>query len=157
MNVPPISGLKRLIDRRRYVRCLRMFREKRFHVGYAAQTCFSPFSAAVSTSLQWSAKKNDIDLIQLDNHYTPKTAVRNAERLMRKEWILAIEFQAYERVAPAVSALFQPAEIPLIAVEIPHPQAVYFGIDNYRAGLAAGRLGKSRKADVAIASRGAAA
>jgi ribose transport system substrate-binding protein len=140
------EGFLHKIDRRRYARRLKILCEKRFRVGYAAQTGFSPFSAAVSTSLQWSAKENDIDLIELDNQYSAKTAVRNAERLIAEGVDLAIEFQAYERVAPAVSALFQAAKIPLIAVEIPHPGAVYFGIDNYRAGLAAGRaLAKAAK------------
>jgi ribose transport system substrate-binding protein len=34
---------------------------------------------------------------------------------------------------------FQNAGIPLIAIDIPHPGAVYFGADNYAAGLMAGR------------------
>jgi ABC-type sugar transport system substrate-binding protein len=32
------------------------------------------------------------------------------------------------------------AGIPLIAIDIPHPHATYFGVDNYRAGLEAGEL-----------------
>jgi ribose transport system substrate-binding protein len=31
------------------------------------------------------------------------------------------------------------AQIPLIAVEIPHPNAVFLGVDNQRAGAVAGR------------------
>ena len=32
------------------------------------------------------------------------------------------------------------AKIPLIAVDIPHPHATYFGVDNYRVGFEAGEL-----------------
>ena len=32
------------------------------------------------------------------------------------------------------------AKIPLIAIDIPHPHATYFGVDNYRVGLEAGEL-----------------
>ena len=31
------------------------------------------------------------------------------------------------------------AKIPLIAIDIPHPHATYFGVDNYRVGLKPGR------------------
>ena len=35
------------------------------------------------------------------------------------------------------------AGIPLIAIDIPHPNATYFGVDNYRVGHEAGEvLGK---------------
>ena len=37
------------------------------------------------------------------------------------------------------AAKFQNAGIPLIAVEIPHPGAIYFGADNHRVGLLGGR------------------
>ena len=30
------------------------------------------------------------------------------------------------------------ANIPLIAIDIPHPHATYFGVDNYRIGIEAG-------------------
>ena len=30
------------------------------------------------------------------------------------------------------------ANIPLIAIDIPHPHATYFGVDNYRVGVEAG-------------------
>jgi ribose transport system substrate-binding protein len=72
--------------------------------------------------------------------------MRNAQRLISQHLDLAIEFQTYEKAAPAIASLFRSANIPLIAIEIPHPGAIYFGIDNYRAGLCAGRaLAKSAK------------
>ena len=32
------------------------------------------------------------------------------------------------------------ANIPLIAIDIPHPNATYFGVDNYRVGHEAGEV-----------------
>jgi ribose transport system substrate-binding protein len=34
----------------------------------------------------------------------------------------------------------QPAKIPLVAIDIPHPHATYFGVDNYRVGFEAGEV-----------------
>ena len=50
-----------------------------------------------------------------------------------------IEFQTDEAVAPAIASRYHEAGIPMIAIDIPHPGATYFGANNYEAGLLAGR------------------
>ena len=133
------EGFLRRIDGRRYCLNIVVPATKRLRIGYAAQSSDSPFSVAVSDSLRWAAVRNKIDLIVLDNHYSAKTALRNAERLIAERVELAVEFQTYAKVAPMISALFRTAGIPLIAIEIPHPGATFYGIDNYRVGLTAGQ------------------
>ena len=65
---------------------------------------------------------------------------------MREKVDLVIEFQTDEHVAPIVAAKYREANIPLIAIEIPHPGATYFGANNYEAGLIGGRyLGRWAK------------
>ena len=59
--------------------------------------------------------------------------------LVRERVDLVIEFQTDEHVAPIVAAKYSDAGIPMIAIEIPHPGATYFGANNYEAGLIAGR------------------
>ena len=49
-----------------------------------------------------------------------------------------LEFQTDRLVAPIIANKLAEAGIPLIAVDSPHPNAVYFGVDNYRAGLDGG-------------------
>ena len=71
--------------------------------------------------------------------YTPKTALRNADLLIKEGVNLVLEFQTYEHVAPIISSKFIAANIPVIAIEIPHPGATYFGADNYRAGVIGGQ------------------
>jgi ribose transport system substrate-binding protein len=53
-------------------------------------------------------------------------------------WTLALEFQTDEAIAPEVAGRYLEAGIPLIAIDIPHPGATYFGANNYQAGLLAG-------------------
>ncbi|HEY5256599.1 MAG TPA: substrate-binding domain-containing protein, partial [Acidobacteriaceae bacterium] len=52
---------------------------------------------------------------------------------------LAIEFQVYDRLGPKLSSLFAEAGIPAIAIEIPQPGATFFGVDNHRVGVLAGK------------------
>jgi ribose transport system substrate-binding protein len=51
-----------------------------------------------------------------------------------------LEFQVEAAAAPRVAHVFKKAEIPLVAIDIPHPNATYFGVDNFECGLEAGTL-----------------
>jgi ribose transport system substrate-binding protein len=123
----------------RYSSTVRLTGSCRFTVGYAEQTGDSPFSAAVTEGLRQAADRQGVRLRVLDNEYAAKTAIRNAEKLIRERVDLAIEFQTFESITPVISERFRQAGIPMIAVEIPHPGATYFGVDNYHMGVTAGR------------------
>ncbi|HEX3880159.1 MAG TPA: substrate-binding domain-containing protein [Bryobacteraceae bacterium] len=117
----------------------------RFRLGFAAQTD-SEFSRGVNESLQRAAARERVDLVMVNNRYSVKEALRNADLLVQERVDLVLEFQTYERVAAVISSKFLEARIPVIAIEIPHPGAVYFGANNYQAGLIGGRaLGRWAK------------
>src|SRR2546421_10907950 len=129
-----------------YQSCLRPWKQKLYRFGYAAQGTDYQFSREVSGGLQRVATVEGIELISLDNRYNAKIAQRNADVLVREKVDLVIEFQTDEQVAPIVAAKYREAGIPLIAIEIPHPGATYFGANNYEAGLIGGRyLGRWAK------------
>jgi ribose transport system substrate-binding protein len=122
------------------------FKQKAFRIGYAAQGHDYQFSNEVSSGLQRAAEAEGIELICVDNRYNPKVAQRNADVLVREKVDLVIEFQTDEHVAPIVAAKYREANIPLIAIEIPHPGATYYGANNYEAGIIGGRyLGRWAK------------
>jgi ribose transport system substrate-binding protein len=110
-----------------------------FQLGFAAQTTDSEFSREVADSVQRAADREQIPLITVNNRYSPTSALRNAELLIREGVNLVLEFQTYEQVAAIISSKFLEADIPVIAIEIPHPGATYFGANNYHAGLIGGR------------------
>jgi ribose transport system substrate-binding protein len=122
-----------------YQSALRPFKQKLFRFGYAAQGTEYGFTKEVSASLQRAASAEGIELIVLDNHYNAKIAQRNADLLVREKVDLVIEFQTDEEVAPIVAAKYRSANIPMVAIEIPHPGATYYGANNYEAGLIGGR------------------
>ena len=132
------EGFVRRIDKRHYVSNLRILSATRFRIGYASQSRDS-FSSALSQGLHWAASEMEMDLVELDNQYSARTAVRNAEALVKQKVDLAIEFQVFDKVGPRISQIFQAAGVPFIAVEIPHPGATFFGVDNFKAGVLAGK------------------
>jgi len=114
-------------------------RRRRYRIGYAAQGQDTSFPREVQAGLVAAAEREAVDLVIVDNRYQAKTALRNAQFLVREGVHLVIEFQTDESAAPAIAATYLEASIPLIAIDIPHPGATYFGADNYTAGLLAGR------------------
>lgn len=132
-------GMVDKVGQNLYQSCVRPWKQRLYRLGYAAQGTDYQFSREVSESLERASAAEGIKLICVDNRYSPKTAQRNADLLVREKVDLAIEFQTDEEVAPIVAAKYRDAGIPMIAIDIPHPGATYFGANNYEAGLIGGR------------------
>src|SRR5947209_19861659 len=129
-----------------YQSCVRPWKQRLYRLGYAAQGTDYQFSKDVSEGLQRAAVAEGIELICVDNRYSAKMAQRNADLLVREKVDLALGFQTGEEVAPIVAAKYREADIPMIAIDIPHPGATYYGANNYEAGLIAGKyLGRWAK------------
>ncbi|HEY1950701.1 MAG TPA: substrate-binding domain-containing protein [Bryobacteraceae bacterium] len=133
-------GLVLRVGERQYQLNIRPPKRRKHHIGFAGQSQEFAFSRAVAEGLTEAAAKADVDLLVLDNQYSAKTALRNADVFVREQMELVIEFQTDEHVAPIVSSKLIEANIPMIAVEIPHPGATYYGANNYSAGLLGGRM-----------------
>jgi ribose transport system substrate-binding protein len=125
----PEDGRYRLVSRPRKVR-----------FGFGGQSGQLPFSNAVTESLRSAAIASGVNLLILDNQYSGEVARQNVEEFIRQRVDLVIEFQTEQYVAPIIANRLASAGIPLIAVDIPHPHAIYYGLDNYRAGLDVGEV-----------------
>lgn len=113
---------------------------KKLRFGFAGQSADMPFSVEVTNSLVDAAASSGVDLIVLDNRYDAATAVRNAEEFIRLGVDLIFELQVEQEVAPIIGDKIAAAKIPLVAIDIPHPNATFFGVDNYRVGAEAGEV-----------------
>lgn len=109
-----------------------------YRIGFASQG-ETPFAQQVERSIELACARENLQLVKVDNRYSAREALRNADLLIKEQVDLVLEFQTYERVAPVVAAKFLEANVPVIAIEVPHPGAAYFGANNYKAGLIAGR------------------
>ncbi|HET6452924.1 MAG TPA: sugar ABC transporter substrate-binding protein [Armatimonadota bacterium] len=111
----------------------------KYKIGFANLTEDATFFADVRTSIDRAAKKaGDIEVIMANNRMDGATALTNAETFINQDVDLAIEFQTDEKFGPAIMEKFNARKIPVIAIDIPHPGAVYFGANNYKAGLIGG-------------------
>ena len=133
------GGLIQRVGADSYASVMKPLPRLRPRLGLATQTSDSTFSFEVAESIRRAAAANDVELLEVNNRYSAKVALRNAEQLIRERVAVVLEFQTYENVAPIIAARFVEAGIPLIAIEIPHPGAIYFGANNYQAGLIGGR------------------
>ena len=115
-------------------------RPRRLRFGFAVQSAEMPFSNAVARSVTAAAAASGVELIVLDNRYDPDVAVRNAEEFVAKRVDLVLEFQVEEAAAPRVAHIFKKAEIPMVAIDVPHPNATYFGVDNFEVGYEAAAI-----------------
>ncbi|HVB40747.1 MAG TPA: substrate-binding domain-containing protein [Terriglobales bacterium] len=111
---------------------------RKFRVGYADQDRNSSFSRELFEGLVRACQQAQVELITVDNRRDPESALKSAGRLIHERVDVAIEFQIDERTAPSIAERFQAANVPLIAIDIPHPGAIYYGVDNYAVGLVGG-------------------
>src|ERR1039458_6794869 len=129
-----------------YYRLASEVRRRLYRIGYAAQGQDTSFDREVRNGLLSAAEREHIELIVVGNRYQPKIALRSADYLIKEQVDLVIEFQTDELIAPAIATKYLEANIPFIAIDIPHPGATYFGANNYQAGLMAGHyLGRYAK------------
>jgi ribose transport system substrate-binding protein len=134
------SELIARVGETKYKLRIRPLGKKRFHIGCGiARMESEAYCRVVTESLQRSAAAADIDLLVLDNQDTPTLALYNAETLVREKVDLAIELQTDTRVASRISECFRAKSIPVIALDVPHPQTLYYGANNGQAGMIAGR------------------
>jgi ribose transport system substrate-binding protein len=115
-------------------------RPRRLRFGFAVQSAELPFSVAVSESVAAAAAASGVELLILDNQFDANIAVKNAEEFVAKRVDLVLEFQVEAEAAPRVANIFKKADIPLVAIDVPHPNATYFGVDNFECGFEAGSL-----------------
>jgi ribose transport system substrate-binding protein len=114
--------------------------EKRFRIGFANQHDSAPFQTLVRQGLVQAATGANIELLLADNHEGGPTALANAEYFVQEQVDLVVEFNTDARYGNVIMECLRSANIPVLAIDIPLPGATFLGVDNYKAGLMAGRL-----------------
>lgn len=112
---------------------------RRYKIGYLAETGETSFYRAVFRGLSESAERSGLDLVALNSQSSLQVALENAERLLAENVDLVMLFQSFSEIASVIATRTRSRKMPLIAIEMPHPNAIYFGVDNCHAGLTAGR------------------
>ena len=111
---------------------------RKIRMGFGSLTSELDFAQKVAASLLKAANDSGMEVVVFDNQRDPQAAIQNARRMVEEKIDVAIEFQRHADVSPVIADIFGSAGIPLIAVHIPHPGAIYFGVNNYQCGITAG-------------------
>ncbi len=107
------------------------------YAGFGSQFAFI---AIVDESMRDAAEDAGVELFFLDNEFSPEIALENAELISaRGDVDLVFEFNYYQQQNYVIGEIFKEAGIPVIAIDIPIPGAIYYGGDNYYAGKLAGQ------------------
>jgi ribose transport system substrate-binding protein len=111
---------------------------KRLTIGFANLSTHVCLAIDIQASIERAVAAAGMNLVVWDNDRNPDMAIKNAEEMARQKVDLAIEFQLSEQAAPVISDILGRAGIPLVAIVNPHHGTVYFGVNNFRAGVSAG-------------------
>lgn len=113
---------------------------KQYVVGFAALHGRSEFSRLVREGIeQAAARRSNIELIVADNKMDRQTTLANVDVFVENRVDLVIEYQHDHGLGTLIGEKTSRAGIPVIAVDIPIPGAVYFGAHDYQAGVLGGK------------------
>jgi ribose transport system substrate-binding protein len=132
-------GFLEKLGNNQYSCAIQLRKRTKYRIGFASGGDNSLFNREITDGLRRSAEQGNVDIVIADNRFSRKHALRAIETLIKENVDLIIEYQTDYSVAPVIAQRCAAANIPLIAIEVPHPGAVYFGANNYEAGLIGGR------------------
>jgi ribose transport system substrate-binding protein len=78
------------------------------------------------------------DLYYADNQYDATIGLKNADIMLAKSPDALINFQFDSQVNSIISIKFEQAGIPIIAVDVPTPNAPFMGVNNFKVAYLAG-------------------
>ena len=112
--------------------------EAKIRVGFANINERGSFGKMVLQNMKKTAEERGYEIVCVDNNSDGATAVANADTLLAMNINYMIEFNVDQSVAPVIMEKFNAAQIPVIAIDIPHEGATFFGANNAFAGQLAG-------------------
>ncbi len=123
---------------------------KKYVIAFANLDRGITFCNKVEQGIKKNAEAAGLELVIADNHLDGATALTNAESFINRDVDFVIEFQTDANFGATIMQKMNEAGIKVIAIDIPMPGAVFFGVNNPRAGY----MGGSYLAQAAIAKWG---
>ena len=108
-------------------------------VGFAEGWAAIPFSYAINQRLYELAEELEFEVVYCDNAFKADQAVSCAELIVQQGADVVIESNWQSGAAAAVMNIFDGAGIPVMSVDVVHPNAIFLGADNYVSGLIGGQ------------------
>lgn len=112
--------------------------DKKIVIGFANLTDTLDFGKTVKKSILDATAKEGWEVIALDNERKGLKAIENAQLLATRGVDAFIEFNVDISVAGTIMDIMNDARIPVVAIDIPHPGAPFFGVNNLESGRITG-------------------
>lgn len=93
----------------------------------------------IKQSFEEACAKRGWELVYMNNNLDGQTAVSNADKMIQMGIDYMVEYNVDQSVAPNIMKAMDEENIPVVAVDIGHEGAVYFGANNYGIGPVVGR------------------
>ena len=106
-----------------------------FAEGWAA----IPFSVSINKGIYKIAGDLGINIIYCDQEFKPEKAVTCAEQLSQQKPDFAIVSNWQSGAAEAIMKIYDAAKIPVVNIDVWHPNGIFFGADNYISGEIGGK------------------
>ena len=106
-----------------------------FAEGWAA----IPFSVSINKGIYKIAGDLGINIIYCDQEFKPEKAVTCAEQLSQQKPDFAIVSNWQSGAAEAIMKIYDAAKIPVVNIDVWHPNGIFFGADNYVSGEIGGK------------------
>lgn len=110
----------------------------RYVFGFANLARNINFCLLVEQGIKQNAELAGIEVIVADNQGSGPVALQVADSFIQRNVDFVIEFQTDVNFGPQIWQKFQAANIPVVAIDIPLGEAVFFGANNPYAGFLAG-------------------
>jgi ribose transport system substrate-binding protein len=112
---------------------------KPWTIAFAEGWAANPFSVPIHKGVYQLAKQAGLKIVYCDNAFKTDQAITCAEQLAARHPDFAIESNWQGGVAPAVARIWDKAHVPMVNIDVWHPDGIFFGADNYTSGTIAGR------------------
>jgi ribose transport system substrate-binding protein len=106
-----------------------------FAEGWAA----IPFSVSINKGIYKIAEEQGISIIYCDQEFKPEKAVTCAEQLSQQKPDFAIVSNWQSGAAEAIMKIYDAAKIPVVNIDVWHPNGIFLGADNYVSGQIGGK------------------
>jgi ribose transport system substrate-binding protein len=107
-------------------------------IGFANLQRDVAFCALVEQGIKENAEAAGVELLVADNRLDGATALQNAESFINRDVDFVIEFQTDASFGATIMQKMNDAGIGVVAIDIPMPEATFFGVNNPRAGFMGG-------------------
>ena len=117
--------------------------DKEYTIGFANIAETSETTKVLGDFVEEACAAYGMHVIRVDNNIDGQTAVKNVDILLNQGIDGLIEFNIDQTVSGVVMEKCNAADVPVIAIDIPHEGATFFGADNAYCGKLAGeKLGE---------------